>query len=255
LASWLNIKSFDSVAPDGVIKDYNYNQKLLDRRGLSGVVAGDFYTAPREWYNDFWGSSIYGRRVDRPNLNSDDYYNSDWLTQKIWRQSAILTPIVTTKRGLDAAKVGTWGSVSYLTGTGFKTVAEGENFDISWVDYMGREAESGAKVEKFSVRQLSYQSLGLDQNTPREIGNTSKTIFSRPGGRSKVQFDGVDKQVSGNPLTRLLPAGSASGFAPNETYTVQPLEGLQGDRFFKVELLNSSNTPIGTPVYFMVTDS
>jgi hypothetical protein len=80
------------------------------------------------------------------------------------------------------------------------------------------------------------------------MGDSATTSFKRKvGGRSGFSFKGVNSAENEKSFYSYIP----SEF---DSFTVLPQEGVQGDRFFKIEAVNGSQG-IGTPVYFMVSDS
>jgi hypothetical protein len=227
-----------SSTPVGELAKYNFDQKLRDRRGLSGVMLGDFYTTPPEYYID--------ANNEPTNLHKDKYQPSDWLTQMMWRQSALVAPQIWTNdimrkdhpvTQLDPVTQGGSGVI----GTGLRKVLEGQPITIQWDDYFGRSLPGLTDVSQYKVTQVSYKELGLEATDSRVRGDSSVTNFMRWAGKSKGTFKGV-----GSSIVRQLPYGV-------ENFRVLPSEGLQGDRFFKVEPIHNSQA-FGTPVYFMVGD-
>jgi hypothetical protein len=236
LASWLNIHKLDGNAPNGDLAKYNFSEKIKDKVGLNGVMLGDFYTTPNSYYSDYKESFV------KPSLHDDQYQPSDWLTQKIWRQSALVTPEVIAKTD----PIVNGGSV--VSGTGLPKVLEGGSFSILWSDYFGRESEGQGSINRYRAVQVSYADLGLDPTSHRIMGDSATTSFKRKvGGRSGFSFKGVNSAENEK---------SFYSYSPSEfdSFTVLPQEGVQGDRFFKIEAVNGSQG-IGTPVYFMVSDS
>ncbi len=256
LASLLNINSLDVNAVTGELTKENLRQKLWNARGLNGVLAGDFYTTSQSWYNEYWNHWYYTKEGAKPNPNSDDYSSSDWFTQKIWRQSAILTPSILAKPQ----------SNDLLTG--LPVVKEGGSFELSWNNFMGvaktgfinSNAQIGDGTSnwplKYSVLQIDpVKELGVTESNSYTLGMASATSFIKSNSRAKRQFTGVGSEVQ-------------KGFdfdqkhnAFIETFSVAFEPGAQGDRFFRVQLKAELDTPfgkhfygVGTPVYFMVTD-
>ena len=255
IAHWLNRKQLDPAAADGPLAQYNLSSKLNNSdSGLKGVMLGDYYTTSYAWYSEFWNApwyKFYARDGALPNVNSDDYPVSDWLTQKIWRQSAIVTPTLYTVKNKDPL-------------TGLVSVKEGESFELSWNDYLGvektGETNSSFKINdgtsswtlQYKVTQVNgVNELGLAESDSRSLGLSSSTIFAKTA-RSKRLFNGVGSQVQ-----------KGFDFDQNqkafvETFSIAPNSGVQGDRFFRIDLMASLQgdqwNSVGTPIYFMVTD-
>jgi hypothetical protein len=229
-------------------------------------MLGDFYTTSYAWYDKFWNSWWHGRDGTRPNVNSGDYPSSDWLTQKIWRQSAIVTPTIGP------------ASSAKDSLTGLPVIKEGETFYLSWNDYAGftnpGTLNSDLKINdgtqdwtlKYKVTQVNaVEHLGISSTDSRQKGLSSPTLFikepsqsglrsfRRAGGSPKFQFDGTGSQIQKG----FDYISDSVGFL--ETFTIGQSAGAQGDRFFKVDLMSSPNGinwyPTGVPTYFMVTDA
>jgi hypothetical protein len=269
LASLLNQNLLDQKADDGGLFKHNLQKKLSGSVGLKGVMLGDFYTTSHAWYNEFWDApwwKMYDRGGKRPNVNSDDYPVSDWLTQKIWRQSAIFTPSVSPSN-----------NVKDLL-TGLPVVKEGGSVDLSWNDYAGLskpdKLNSSLRIFdgqanwslQYKVTQVDgVDELALASNDARQKGLSTPTLFikdtansgqrsfKRAGGPPQFQFNGVGTKIQKG--FDYLPSSSSY----LESFTVAPMPGVQGDRFFKVDLMASKDgsnwNAIGVPTYFMVADS
>jgi hypothetical protein len=264
LAAELNIKKFDGNTTDGGWTRYNINHKLNRSTGLAGILAGDFMTTSANWYDDYWESSFwYTKGGGKPRVNSDEYTSSDWLTQKIWRQSAIITPSITT------------ASKAKDTLTGLPVVREGEVFELSWNDYIGVN-KLGDKNSDLSITDgtttwnLRYrisqvdgakdlglpETLGLLETTNRNIGKNAPTLFVKASSRAKRQLDGIDG-INSSVLKGFDFDLGQDAFL--ETFSVGVIPGIQGERFFRIDLAASSNngkawSPVGVPSFLMVTD-
>jgi hypothetical protein len=268
IASLLNRKQLDNNARDGDLLKYNLQQKLQgSSAGLKGVMLGDFYTTPYSWYNEFWDHWYYTKGGSRPNVNSGDYsQSSDWLIQKIWRQSAILTPsIQTSVKDKDSL-------------TGLPVVKEGGSLDLSWNDYAGfakpYKLNSSLQIfdgtsnwsVQYKVTQVDGTAeLGLVDNDLRQKGLSNSTLLIKDTSKfSQRSF----RQLGGPPQFKFTGSGSqiqkgfdylSSSSAYLESFNVAATPGIQGDRFFRVDLMatkdGASWNAIGVPSYFLVTDA
>jgi hypothetical protein len=268
IASLLNRKQLDNNARDGDLLKYNLQQKLQgSSAGLKGVMLGDFYTTPYSWYNEFWDHWYYTKGGSRPNVNSGDYsQSSDWLIQKIWRQSAILTPLIQTSvKDKDSL-------------TGLPVVKEGGSLDLSWNDYAGfakpYKLNSSLQIfdgtsnwsVQYKVTQVDGTAeLGLVDNDLRQKGLSNSTLLIKDTSKfSQRSF----RQLGGPPQFKFTGSGSqiqkgfdylSSSSAYLESFNVAATPGIQGDRFFRVDLMatkdGASWNAIGVPSYFLVTDA
>jgi hypothetical protein len=265
VVSMLNRSALDSRGDDGPLAAYNLKSKLnATGPGLKGVMLGDFFTTSFAWYNEFWdGGGWYDRGGKRPNVNSGDYPASDWLTQKIWRQSAVITPLLSVPNDKRDAV------------TGLLTVKEGESIDLGWVDYLAGIPRSVDRIINkplnithydsdnpndklnwslnYKVTQVNPAELGLSSTDKRDLGAKSSTIFVKRDTRAKKMFekagDAIKKGFDRNRYENIS----------NEQYAIQQMAGDQGDRFFKIDLLASSDGTVwnivGAPTYFMVSNA
>ena len=256
LASLLNISPLDGNAGTGLLAKENIGNKVNNVRGLNGVMAGDFYTTSQSWYNEYWNNGYYTKEGRKPDPNSDDYSRTDWLTQKIWRQSALLTPSLSVKQQTKDLL------------TGLPVVREGESFEISWNNFMGvaktGNINSNAMIGdgtsnwplQYRVTQVdATNELGMTASNLRSLGTTSPTSFIKSGSRAKRQFNGVGSEIQkGFDFVQ-----EQNAFV--ETIKINLTPGMQGERFFRIQLSADLGTsleprwnPVGVPIYFMVTD-
>jgi hypothetical protein len=252
----LNISPLDGNAGTGLLAKENIGNKVNNVRGLNGVMAGDFYTTSQSWYNEYWNNGYYTKEGRKPDPNSDDYSRTDWLTQKIWRQSALLTPSLSVKQQTKDLL------------TGLPVVREGESFQISWNNFMGvaktGNINSNAVIGdgtsnwplQYRVTQVdATNELGMTASNLRSLGTTSPTSFIKSGSRAKRQFNGVGSEIQkGFDFVQ-----EQNAFV--ETFKINLTPGMQGERFFRIQLSADLGTsleprwnPVGVPIYFMVTD-
>jgi hypothetical protein len=268
LASWLhrNTRDGKDSVPDGSLTQWNLNQKLnnskLDQTGagLRGIMTGDFYTTSKAWYNEFWNRDKYSRDFYIPSPNSGDYPPSDWLTSKIWKQSAILTPRLQ----------GSTLRVDPITG--LQSIQEGKPVSLRWNNFLGTDTPAWA-TPQISANGTTYNlKFRLSLANIDELGFTEDQIQKLQLDRQKACRLSVKNNATittseytfGVPLLSESSGANISydfDFAGTSSHEITGLGSpgvVDGNHIFRIQLIASSGNsiyaPIGTPTYFLILD-
>ena len=225
------------LSPSGELTHWNLTQKRSGATGLRGAIAGDYYLANQQWYEDFWTKLQYSRITGFPDLNSQHYHASDHLTRLIWQQNAIAA--------LDLS------DFAYDALTGLPTVREGEKTKLSLQPFMGNLDLKGLG---YRISRVSPQGAGLsaDQIAGIKIATADSPLSMKfDNGKEFVGFSYHDAASDAT--------GVFKNFSQARAFTARcnpATAGADGYHFFKFEFTNpDSATAIGAPYFFAVTDT
>lgn len=260
LASLFN-RGTGTASPGGRYTLHNITGKITGLNDtIKGIYLGDYYTTNQQWYNEFWNGWSYSRGGAIPNPNNPAHYPaSDWLTQKIWRQSAIMTPSISVSNLKDTTKV----EKDPATGLPVLKDDGSQTLYLKWNNYLGANAATstwatpqisdGGKTYNlnYKITKVDPLSLGLATKPSRTRGLNANTKFSEV--KSDLSKNDFEISTIGSSSTMTFAPGGASVFKATG------LSSSDGDRFFRLDLVYQAGNGLWketalAPTYFMVKD-